>query len=155
MSEESAEANYHQATILDDITGTWPPDDTGSTVLAGAKAVVYLHKLQAFDAAWSVSDALTRLRSGPGVIGTDWRQGMFSTDNCGHLDMSGPVKGGHAWFMTGDDAVQKRVWGITSWGKFGVADRRGRYGYFWMTRDEFTELFSHEAEAYFPRAPVK
>lgn len=151
FSNEQGDAIYHQATILDSFKGTYPPDDTGSTVFAGGQAAVYLNRIKGFEVAYTVDEMLQRLMVGPGVVGTDWRQGMMTTDNCGHLNVSGPVVGGHARAVVAYDAPRQRVWELGSWGKFGVKNKAGRYGFQYMNVAEFKKLFTNGGEAYFPK----
>jgi hypothetical protein len=151
FSNEQGNAIYHQATILDSFQGTWLPDDTGTTVFAGGQAAVYLNRIKGFEVAYTVDEMLQRLMSGPGVVGTDWRQGMMMTDNCGHLSVTGKVVGGHARAVVAYDAPRERIWELGSWGKFGVKNRAGRYGFQYTTKAEFTKLFANGGEAYFPK----
>lgn len=92
----------HETTVLDGIAGTWPPDDTGSSGLAVAKALVargwagnYLH-------AFTLDDVLHALSyQGPCLLGMNWRTLMdHPAVTTGRDRYAGPSRVGHEPLLT-------------------------------------------------------
>lgn len=144
---------YHWITLKDNptIPGVYPPDDTGSTVnfawLTGVDKGLWSSNAER---ASTGDGALCMLQRGPVMVGTDWLEGMFDFDLCGHASVTGPVAGGHAYLLLGYDTKRDLAWFDTSWGKVGVKDARGRWGYFSLTRAEFNRLMQSGGEAIRP-----
>ena len=103
MTEATALEVYHQATLLDRIAGSYPPEDTGSSVLAGAKATTKMGWWTSYHWAFSIDDVVdTLLHSGPVVVGTNWHQNMFDCSGPDYLlDISGDIVGGHCYLLRG------------------------------------------------------
>lgn len=151
-SETQAVTIYKKATQLDGFDGTYPPDDTGSTVLAAMKAAQALGKITGYLWALGIDDALAGLANkGPLVVGVNWYEGFDNPDVDGNVSISGQVRGGHCFEIrsillgpTGglDDTVLTAVnsWG-TSWGV---------HGEFRFTARTLARLLEHDGEAAIP-----
>lgn len=89
---------YSRAKVLDE----WPGEDySGTSVLAGAKAVVEKGFMGSYRWAFGVEDVRSAVISeGPVVIGIPWRQGMYEASN-GVVSVTGNVVGGHCLVLTG------------------------------------------------------
>src|SRR5918994_6531215 len=80
---------YRRAQPLDQ----WPGEDyEGTSVLAGAKAIVETGWISEYRWAFGLADALETLSYfGPVILGVDWREGMMDTNSDCFLDVSGRV----------------------------------------------------------------
>jgi hypothetical protein len=101
---ETARDIYKRAQQLD----IWPGEAyEGTSVLAGAKATQELvnkdgrSHMPEYRWAWGGDDTLLALTRGPVVIGTDWFEGMFNTDEAGFIHPTGQVMGGHCVLLRG------------------------------------------------------
>lgn len=133
---------YHMATEFDDVNGTYPPDDTGSSGLAVAKAAKQLGLISGYRHAFSAADALDALQDGPIIIGIDWYEGFDSPDANGLVSISGSVRGGHEIVVDEFDAEHGVVGLTNSWGAgWGVNGR------FFMSVATFTKLLAADGDA--------
>lgn len=108
----------------------WPGNDyDGTSVLAGAKALVQMGFIKEYRWAYTLSDMIEAvLELGPVVVGTNWYEAMFKPDEKGLIKIGGDIAGGHCWKV---DAVNvktklfrlKNSWG-REWGRKGFADIR-------------------------------
>jgi hypothetical protein len=141
---------YYQAQQLDEWDGgEYPganPEYSGTSVLAGAKAVVAQRHMGEYRWAFSLDDILRAIgNQGPGVLGCNWYEDMFDPDSKGFVKPTGAVAGGHAILVRGVNIKKKYVtlsnsWG-TSWGKGGDC---------YMTFDDFEQLFMDQGEFCIP-----
>jgi hypothetical protein len=98
-TNEDALAIYKTAQTLDEWPGT---NYSGTSVLAGAKAVQRLSTggkslMPEYRWAFGVDDLILALGNhGPAVLGINWHEGMYNTDESGFIHPTGKVVGGHA-----------------------------------------------------------
>jgi hypothetical protein len=114
---------YQRATMLDNIPGIWPPDDTGSSGLAVAKAAKKLGWIDAYRWAFSAGSLTAALTAGPVVVGMPWYEGMSTPDRDGRLWPHGEIVGGHEVLirgLIGRDLILSNSWG-EGWGLKGEA----------------------------------
>lgn len=129
---------------------------SGATVLGGLRAATALGQIQGF--AWAQSsqqllDAV--LHHGSVVVGTDWVSGMDRLTRENVARVTGNIRGGHCWTITGyiprfamrDWAGRTRYYqayeAINSWGP-----DYGRNGRFYVLRQEVDRLvFARGGEA--------
>ena len=116
LVEADAVALYSRATVLDGFPGEYPPDDTGSSGLAVAKAAVERGFVSAYNHAFGLDHALAALVLSPVIVGTNWYESMFTPDASGFVRPSGAIAGGHEYALIGLDPVKSRVTAINSWG---------------------------------------
>lgn len=115
---------YKLATRMDPWPGSYPPDDTGSSCLAAAKATKQFGFITNYRWAFGYDQMLAALMLSPVVLGTNWLDGMFHPDSKGFLNLSGSVAGGHAYLIIGYAAHAGYFTLLNSW---SVAwGRRGR-----------------------------
>jgi hypothetical protein len=139
---------YHTAQTLDDQPGE---NYSGTSVLAGAKAVTNLGFLKEYHWAFNVDDVINALiHVGPVVLGIEWHEGMYEAP-AGQLTVSGPVVGGHcitavgyrdaASSISGKEAIiLQNSWG-RDWGMGGLGQ---------ITKDDLASLLANGGEACVP-----
>jgi hypothetical protein len=140
---------YHRAQDLDEWPGT---DYSGTSVLAGAKAVMELGGMDEYRWAFGISDLVRTLSwHGPAVLGINMYTGMMAPDSDGRLRPSGDVEGGHAILacrVRGDRYRLKRhrrtVWLWNSWGN------ANGWPWGWLTWDDMERVLSEQGEACVP-----
>lgn len=128
ITESGAVDIYSLATRLDGISdGYYPPDDTGSSGLAVARAAKQQGIIGSYQHAFDMDAALAALQAGPVITGVSWYEGFDDPDIHGLVQISGQVRGGHEIVARGyvpatnpDDALilLDNSWG-TSWGVSG------------------------------------
>jgi hypothetical protein len=117
---DQAHAFYHLSTELDPFDGTWPPDDTGSSGLASAKAAQKLGIGGEYRHVFNGADGVVEQIMADDVVsvGTWWYEGMFNQNAQGIIEPTGPQVGGHQYAVRGydaeDDLLIIRCW----WGDF-------------------------------------
>lgn len=127
VDESFALQVYSLATQLDEFSGAYPPDDTGSSGLGAAKALVKLGLSSLYQHAFSLDALNTALQRGPVMIGIEWLNSMFEPKSDGTIPVTrnSGVAGGHEFVVSAYDASAQTYrmdnsWG-TSWGMQGSA----------------------------------
>ncbi|KUN03137.1 hypothetical protein AQI95_24570 [Streptomyces yokosukanensis] len=123
VDESLAVDLYKLATTLDNVPGTYPPDDTGSSGLGVAKALESVGLATGYTHAFSLAALKSALQTGPAMLGIVWLNSMFDPASDGTLpvDHSSGVAGGHEIVCTGWDGSRFRLdnsWGA-GWGDAG------------------------------------
>ena len=149
LTENDALTLYSAATQIDDVPGIYPPDDTGSSGLAVAKAGVKAGYLTGYKHAFGFAHFVAALQLQPVIVGTSWHEGMFTPDKSGLVRPTGPVAGGHEYLAIGVDYTLKSVTFLNSWG-----DKWGQHGRFHMTFGDFTALLADQGDVVAP-VPAK
>ena len=112
LTESDAVRLYSEATHLDSIRGSYPPDDTGSSGLAVAKAATKEGWIKGYQHAFGLDDLLHGLSQRPGLLGIYWYSSFdtpLATGEC-PLAQTASVRGGHEIEMFQLDVEAKRVW---------------------------------------------
>ena len=108
-SEEWAIGLYAQATGLDQASGTFPPDDSGSSGLGIAKALKQRGIVGSYTHATTATAIASLLQRGPVLLGVPWFQSWFDPDASGFIDHGGwessGVAGGHEICVYGLEQV--------------------------------------------------
>lgn len=145
LTEADAVKLYSAATNLDDVPGAYPPQDTGSSGLAVAKAAQQAGYISAYTHAFGIDHVLAALMNGPLLVGTSWTQDMFTPDARHFVRPTGAVAGGHEYLLLGVNVERGYLTFLNSWGtSFGD---RGR---FHMTIDDFAGLLADQGDAVQP-----
>lgn len=152
FTESDAVRLYSEATHLDKIRGSYPPEDTGSSGLAVAKAAKKEGWIKGYEHAFGLDDLLHGLSSRPGILGIYWYTSFdtpLTTGEC-PLTPGATVRGGHEVEMFRLDVEEKRVWCCQSWGETwgGLGD-----GTFWFSFQTLTQLLAQQGDATFPALP--
>lgn len=113
--EQYALKAYSLATQLDPYKGTYPPNDTGSDGLSVAKAAQKLGLISGYQHATSLEAVLTALSKQAVIVGTSWRNDMFTPDQDGRLRITGKVVGAHEYVLDELDVERQLVWMKNSW----------------------------------------
>ena len=117
LNEDVALKIYAKATHLDRVKGVYPPDDTGSSGLAAAKAMLRLGLTTGvYRHCFSLSHALSALQTGPVLVGMAWLTGCDSPSKEGIVSYTGTVRGGHEILADQVDVSRELVWFQNSWG---------------------------------------
>lgn len=141
-NDSDAMSIYSLATTLDPWPGQYPPEDTGSSCLAAAKATKEFGHISAYRWAFGYNQMLAALMFNPVVIGTNWYDEMFHPTHVGFLNVSGPLAGGHAYLVVGYSKVYKYFTILNSWG-IGW----GRHGKARIKADDMRRLIEDDGEA--------
>lgn len=150
VGDITGRALYQRAQQLDE----WPgeePTYSGTSVLAGAKAVVERGWMTEYRWAFGVDELAAAVGwQGPAVIGVNWHEGMWAPDGRGYLNPTGPVVGGHAILVRGYNVAARRFLLHNSWGA-GWGGRGGApAGCAWMTHDAVGRLLAEWGDACVP-----
>lgn len=138
---------YSRATQIDPWPGAYPPQDTGSSGLAAAKACVEFGLTERYE--WifdGVTGILSALAAGhPVGCGTYWKDTMFRPDpHTGLVDISGRVAGGHQWTVIGYRKKFDAFVGACWWGRWGLNGG----GHFLIRRQDLAELLAADGDAH-------
>jgi papain like protease len=140
---------YEQATTLDRIPGQYPPDDTGSTGLAVAKAAKQAGLIGGYGWAFTTAGLIHALQTGPVIVGVPWYAHFDHPDARGLVQIAGEIRGGHEFVIRGWQSrpgaeglfLADNSWG-TSWGNGGS---------FAFTTGTWAQLREQQADVTVPR----
>lgn len=116
LTESAAIRLYSRATEIDGFPGTFPPDDSGSSGLAVAKAAQEAKLISAYHHAFGIDQALGAIVLSAVILGIDWTNDMFTPDRAGYIHPTGSVAGGHEIAIIGINTRLERVTLLNSWG---------------------------------------
>ncbi len=144
-TEQQAIQIYSLATHgLDNVPGSYPPDDTGSTGLGVAKAAKKLGLIRSYSHVFGIQHAEQAIQSTPFIVGTEWYDGMFNPDGNGFLHLTGQVAGGHEYLCLGWDAANTWTF-LNSWGSGW-----SQAGVFHLTTSDFATLLANQGDVVVP-----
>jgi hypothetical protein len=114
VTDAVAQEIYHRARQLDE----WPGEDyEGSSVIAAVKAAQEKGWYPVYRWSFGLDDQILGVGlHGPGILGINWRQGMFDVDSNGFIHASGDVEGGHCILCRGVNVKKKYFLLRNSWG---------------------------------------
>ena len=92
------------------------------------------------------------LQTAPCVFGTEWPDGYFTPTNCGELQPTGAIAGGHEIEVVAWNADRKIFWIRNSWGKWGLS-RGAANGYAYLPAGEVQRLLNVGGEIDCPVIP--
>lgn len=137
----NATAFYARATEIDPFPGTYPPEDTGSSGLAAAKAAVEQGYGGEYRWLFRGADEIVQAVMDGHVVnvGTWWYEGMMPHDYSRLVHPTGMKVGGHQWIVRGYDKSSDWVMGRCWWGTFRD---------FWITRSDLQNLMMDDGDAH-------
>lgn len=140
LNMDNAHAFYHYASLFDPFKGEWPPDDTGSSGLAAAKAAKQLGFGGEYRHIFGGADEVVQLIMLNRVVnvGTWWYEGMFNP-KAGIIEPTGAMAGGHQYIARGYDNAKDLITIRCWWGKY--RDVR-------IKRDHLNELIMDDGDAH-------
>src|SRR5581483_7719233 len=143
LKEPDAVKLYSLATRLDSFEGEYPPDDTGSSGLAVAKAAKRLGLIGEYRHTFTMNQTVAAVQLGPVITGTFWYEAMFRPSDEGFVHPNGEMVGGHEFLVYGYVAARKPyVLCWNSWGK-GWGPLGGRFKVF---VDDWQKLLSEDGD---------
>jgi hypothetical protein len=141
LAEPDAIHLYEWATRLDAIPGAYPPDDTGSSGLAVAKAARQAGLIASYRHAFGLDHALAALVLAPVIVGVGWYEGFDRPGPHGLLTIAGDERGAHELELNHIDVERRLVGGFQSWGP--AWGDRGRFCWTW---DTFGRLLDEQGD---------
>jgi hypothetical protein len=148
VDEHLAVNIYTLATRLDSIKGAYPPDDTGSSGIGAAKALVKMGLAMSYTHAFSLDALKSALQSGPVMVGTVWLESMFDVHpDTGYVivDRRSAVAGGHEYVISAFDAFALAFRIDNSW-----SASWGTKGSCWVTEADMQWLLSQDGDVTVP-----
>lgn len=145
LTASNALALYEMATQLDDIPGSYPPIDTGSSGLAVCKAGVSQGYLRSYRHAFGFDQFLHAVQSGPVIVGTDWFSGMETPDGEFFVRPEGDLLGGHEYLVLGVNLAGQYVTILNSWSADWGSGGRARISF-----ADFKTLLAREGDVTVP-----
>lgn len=120
LNMDDAHKFYHYASIFDPFDGEWPPDDTGSSGLAAAKAAKKLGLGGEYRHVFGGADEVVQLimLNRAVNVGTWWYEGMLTPMARQVIEPVGPKVGGHQYLARGYDAPRDEVIIRCWWGSY-------------------------------------
>lgn len=145
--DEKGYGFYRAATRIDEwFDEQWEPDDTGSSVLAGAKALQQANLIESYTWAWWMDGFLAALQRQPVMLGTLWTDGMFDPDSTGLVRPTGDLSGGHAYMAFGWSYRSRKVKCRNHW-----TEDWGDDGDFYIGFDDMAWLIAQQGEVLIPK----
>lgn len=151
-NENFAIGLYRVATGLDSIPGQWPPDDTGSSGLAVAKAAKKAQLISGYGWAFTTWGMIHALRTSSVIVGVPWFRSMDHPDADGFLtvDPGTELRGGHEFLIRGwtpaSGGREAYFTADNSWGP-GFAD----HGSMYLPQSGWEILRNQQADVTVPR----
>lgn len=144
ITNDTAFALYKRAQELDE----WPGNDySGTSVLAGAKAVEEAGFLKEYRWAFGLEDVrLTIGYHGPVVLGLNWYDGMFTPQGDGRIAPTGDLAGGHCILAY---SVSEKLKVVRLWNSWGPNWWHGG-SWCYLTFDDLDKLLNEQGEACVP-----
>jgi len=145
FDENTAITLYEQATKLDTTSGSYPPDDTGSSGLAVAKAAKAAGYISSYAHAFGFTHALGALALAPVIAGINWYTSFDSPLPSGECPLAAgaTVRGGHEIELFGLNVESKQIWAYQSWGPTWGGLKNGT---FWFSYDTFGRLLNEKGD---------
>lgn len=135
---------YHEATLVDQWPGQWPPTDTGTDVNGLGQALRAKSIITGWTHCFGIDHTLDALQLGPVLIGVEWTQDMMVTDPDGFIHATGAVVGGHEVMLYADPCTGFVV-GRCAWAAWGI----NRKGDFKLSYEDLADRLANDGDATF------
>lgn len=147
LNEAFAVGLYSLATILDGVSGQYPPTDTGSTGIGAAKALRALGLTSSYTHAFSIAALNSALQAGPVLVGINWYNSMFDPRSDGQIivDTKSGLAGGHELELNAYDAATGEYQVPNSWAESWGVDGCG-----YFTTASLTTLLGQQGDVTVP-----
>jgi hypothetical protein len=143
---------YHDATVADNIKGTYPPDDTGSSGLGLAKALVKLGLIKSYQHAFTWAHFQAAIAVQPVAVGTLWTNDMFKPNKDGVIKVGSlsddNIAGGHEYMIRGISYTKNLVLMRNHWDYSWSPHTSGQKlpGEAWISIPDFQELLANQGD---------
>jgi hypothetical protein len=117
LDEPQAVTVYSDATALDPWPGEYPPTDTGTSGLAGAKVLHRAGLISGYRWAFGMDALHTAILEGPLMVGVNWYESMDEPDPDGVVQVAGQIRGGHEFELLAFSARTFLWRAAQSWGR--------------------------------------
>lgn len=147
LDEAFAVALYSLATILDGVSGQYPPTDTGSSGVGVGKALKALGLAGGYTHGFSLAALQSALQSGPVMIGIEWFNSMFNPAADGRIpvDKASGLAGGHELELSKFDVSAREYWVPNSWNTSW-----GQAGWGYLAEADLVWLLSQQGDVTIP-----
>lgn len=142
LNHDDAVRLYSLATTADDIPGSYPPEDTGSTALGVCKAGVAQHYLSGYRHTFSWQHFAEAIALSPVIAGINWYETMFDVDTKWFIRPEGEIVGGHEIAVIGYTTGYVTI--LNSWGNWGHNGRAR------ITCEDFARLLDEDGDVTVP-----
>lgn len=153
LAEINAVTLYEAATRLDndDIPGTYPPIDTGTSGVGVAKAMKQYGAIDEYGWTFTFKDFMSVLQLQPVMLGTNWYESMMEVTNRGFVvgpGVGAEPAGGHAFLAFAYSSRRDAVGCTNHWTNddgtpWGIQIGQHR-GCFWITTEFLEQLLIRE-----------
>jgi hypothetical protein len=141
LDERGAVHLYSDLTRADGFPGQYPPDDTGTDGLTGAKVLTRAGVIGGFTHTFSLEDALKALSVTAFITGINWYSDMFNPSAEGIVRPTGTLAGAHEIVADEYDARRGLIGFSNSW-----RETWGLLGKFWMPADDYGTLLAQQGD---------
>jgi papain like protease len=154
LDETFAKQLYSLSTKLDEISGSYPPEDTGSSGIGTCKALKALGLAAGYTHAFSIDALKSALQNSPVMVGINWYESMFDPQSDGRIVVTpkSGLAGGHELEVVAYDLATQEFTLANSWGRGW-----GNNGYGYLTETDMSLLLSKQGDVTVPNlntAPV-
>lgn len=157
MMESDALHIYALGTTLDNIPGSYPPDDTGCDGGAVCKASRRLGYLTGYQWIFSFTSLQAQLEKSPVIMGSLWTNTMFTPKNglvkVGRL-INSNIAGGHAYMGAGIDFTEEVFIFRNEWGDEDDWNGCKPGGYFAIGFKDYLKLLDAQGDVIVPQGVV-
>lgn len=151
LNEHDAVHLYSKATVLDNISGHYRPDDTGSSGIGVAKSLKFYNYIDHYEHCFTWEQFLAGIVTQPVLFGTLWTDQMFVPDAKGVVSVGtisdATVAGGHEYLCRGINFEKSVCLFRNSWGDTWNPVMKGE---FCMSFSDVKKLLANQGDVTVP-----